>query len=75
MQTLFAALLSLGSIGGPSAVHGHQQGPVAREATTTSYALTERATASKESDRPDPNKSGGNALPPAAVPPVEPPAP
>ena len=76
LQTLFAALLSFGSVSQPSLAHGSPQGQAVRESTAVSVSLSKRATAVKEDgDRSDPHLSGGNALPPTAPECVETPAP
>jgi len=68
LQTLFAALLSFGSLGGPSSAHGHGHGLAVREAAARPFTLSERAiAASEEADRSDPRHSGGSALPPAEL--------
>jgi len=68
LQTLFAALLSLGALGGPSLTHGHGQGLAVREAAARPYTLSGRAIApNEEADRSDPHQSGGSALPPAEL--------
>ena len=76
LQTLFAALLSFGSVGQPSLDHGARLGQAVREFAAVSVSLSERSTAVKEDgDRSDPHLSGGNALPPTALARVEAPAP
>ena len=76
LQTLFAALLSFGSVSQPSLDHGARQGQAVRESAAISFTLSERSTAVKEDgDRSDPHFSGGNALPPTAPARVEAPAP
>jgi len=68
LQTLFAALLSLGALGAPSSTHGHGQGLAVREAAERSFTLTGRVIAPhEEGDRSDPHRSGGGALPPAEL--------
>lgn len=68
LQTLFAAMLSLGAVGEPSSTLGHRQGAAVREAAAASFTINKRAIAAhEEADRADPHKSGGNALPPDAL--------
>lgn len=68
LQTLFAALLSLGALGGPSSAHGHGQGLAVREAAARPFTLSDRALApNEEADRSDPHQGGGSALPPAEL--------
>jgi len=68
LQTLFAALLSFGSPGGPVSTQGHGQGLVVREAAGKPFTLSDRAIAANEdADRSDPRHSGGSALPPAEL--------
>lgn len=68
LQTLFAALLSFGALGGSSSTHGHGQGLAVREAAARPFTLSERAIALNEDvDRTDPRHSGGSALPPAEL--------
>lgn len=63
LQTLFAALLSLGALGGPELSGSHRQGHAVREAATGSYTFDARAVAAdEESDRSDPHQSGGDML-------------
>ena len=76
LQTLFAALLSFGSVSQPSLAHGARPGQAVRESAAVSFTLSERSTAVKEDgDQSDPHFSGGNALPPSAPARVEAPAP
>ena len=68
LQTLLAALLSLGGLGGAGSTHGHGQGLAAREAAARPFTLSDRAIAPNEdADRSDPHHSGGSALPPAEL--------
>ena len=76
LQTLFAALLSFGSLGGPISTQGHGQGLVVREVAAKPFTLNDRAiAASEDADRSDPRHSGGSALPPAELARVAIPAP
>ena len=76
LQTLFAALLSFGSVSQPGLDHGYRQGQAVRETAAISFSLSERSAAVKEDgDRSDPHLSGGSALPPSALARVEAPAP
>jgi len=68
LQTLFAALLSFGALGGPSSTHGHGQGLAVREAAARPFTLSDGTIVpNEEADRSDPHRSGGSALPPAEL--------